>query len=66
MNRRRGPAIEKILRHCGPLIPSTPRAPPPEDGWVYEPDADWDSQPISSEQSGELAFVNMDEFLATF
>ena len=39
---------------------------PPEDGWVYEPDADWESQPISSEQSEELTFVEIDEFLATF
>ncbi len=40
-----GAVIEKILRHCGLWNPSTPRAPPPEDGWGYEPDADWDSQP---------------------
>ena len=40
--------------------------PPPEDGWVDEPDAEWDSRPISSEQSGELTFVEIDEFLATF
>ncbi len=60
-----GAVIEKILRHCGLWHPSTPRAPPPEDGWVYEPDADWDSQPPSCDQSGELAFVEMDEFLAT-
>jgi len=33
---------------------------------VYEPDADWDNQPISSEQSEELTFVEMDEFLAAF
>ncbi len=38
-----GAVIKRILRHCGLLIPSTPRAPPPEDGWVYEPDAGWDS-----------------------
>ncbi len=43
-----GAAIEKILRHCGLWNPSTPRAPPSEDGWVYEPDADWDSHPASS------------------
>jgi len=61
-----GAVIEKILRHCGLWHPSTPRAPPPEDGWVYDPDADWDSQPISSEQSGELTYVAIDEFLATF
>ncbi len=66
MNRRRGPAIEKILRHCGLWNPSTPRAPPPEDGWVYEPDAEWESHPASSEQPGDLTFVDIDEFLATF
>ncbi len=61
-----GAAIEKILRHCGLWNPSTPRAPPPEDGWVYEPDADWDSQPIPSDSPGELTFVEIDKFLATF
>jgi hypothetical protein len=61
-----GAVIEKILRHCGLWNPSTPRAPPPEDGWVYEPDADWDSQPASSDPPGELTFVEIDEFLATF
>ncbi len=45
-----GAVIEKTLRHCG----------------LRWPDADWDSQPISSEQSGELTYVDMDEFLATF
>ena len=74
----RGDVIEKILRHCGRWDPSTAR-PPPEDGWVYEPAADWESQPIpvvgrspdrpiSSEEQepGELTYVDMDEFLATF
>jgi len=47
-----GAVIEKILRGHrraalvdGLWHPSTPRAPPPEDGWVYEPDAEWDSRP---------------------
>jgi hypothetical protein len=61
-----GAAIEKILRHCGLWNPSTPRAPPSEDGWVYEPNADWDSRPASSDPPGELTFVDIDEFLATF
>jgi len=61
-----GAVIEKILRHCGLWNPSTPRAPPPEDGWVYEPDADWDSHPASSDPPGQLTFVDIDEFLATF
>ena len=60
-----GAVIEKMLRHCGLWNPSTPRA-PPQDGWVYEPDADWDSQPASSDSPGELTFVEIDEFLATF
>ncbi len=61
-----GAVIEKILRHCGLLIPSTPRAPPTADGWVYDPDGDWDSQPASSDPPGDLTYVDMDEFLATF
>ena len=60
-----GAAIEKILRHCGLWHPSTSHAPPPEDGRGYEPCADGDSQPIPAEQSGELTFVEIDEFLAT-
>ncbi|MDZ7619415.1 MAG: hypothetical protein U1E05_20640 [Patescibacteria group bacterium] len=66
MNRRRGPAIEKILRYCGLWHPSTSRAPPPEGGRVHEPDADWDRQSIPSEQSVELTYGDMDEFPATF
>jgi len=61
-----GAVIEKILRHCGLLISSTPRAPPPEDGWLYEPDVEWESHPASSDPPGELTFVDIDEFLATF
>ena len=68
-----GAVIEKILRGHrraalvdGLWHPSTPRAPPPEDGWVYEPDAEWDSRPASSDPPGELTFVEMDEFLSTF
>ena len=64
----RGDVIEKILRHCGLWDPSIPRAPPAETRWVYEPDADWESQPISSEEQepGELTYVDIDDFLATF
>ena len=61
-----GAVIEKILRHCGLGNPSTPRPPPPEDGWIYEPNAEWDSQPASPDSPGELTFVEIDEFLATF
>ena len=64
----RGDVIEKILRHCRLWAPSAPRAPPSEAGWVYEPDADWESQPISSEdqEPDEVTYVDIDEFLATF
>jgi len=64
----RGDVIEKILRHWGLWDPSTPRAPPPEAGWVYEPDADWESRPTLSEEQepGEVTYVDIDEFLATF
>ncbi len=55
-----GAVIEKILRHCGLWHPSTPRAPPSEDAWGYDPDGDWNNQPISSEQSGELTYVDID------
>ena len=50
-----------------PWIPP-PRAPPPEAGWLYEPDADWESQPISSEdqEPRKLTYLDIDEFLATF
>ena len=47
---------------------SPPRPPPPKAGWVYEPDTDWESRPTLSEEqeSGELTYVDIDEFLATF
>ncbi len=47
--------IKKILRHCGLWHPSTPRVPLPEDGWVYEPDAGWENQPISMERGRRQA-----------
>ncbi len=63
-----GALIEKILRHCGLWDPSTARAPPSEAGWIYEPNADWESPPISSaeQEPGGLTYVDIDEFLATF
>lgn len=58
----------------GPWDPPTPRAPPSEDGWVYEPNPDWESlvagqspdRPISSEdqEPGKLRNRDTDEFLA--
>ncbi len=33
---------------------------------AYDPDADWDSHPASSDPPGELTYVEIDEFLATF
>jgi len=39
----------------------------PEDGLVYEPDADWDSEPISAEAvQGTDLHREIDEFLAIF
>jgi hypothetical protein len=51
---RPGAVVSRLRRR-----PEVPEA-------LIPPDADWDSQPISSEQSGELTFVDIDEFLATF
>ena len=66
----RGAVIEKILRHCGLWQPSTPR-PPPGDGpdWVYVPDdpeGDAARQAASSDEPGEVTFVDIDTFEATF
>ena len=51
-----GAVIEKILRHCGLWQPSTPRAPPAGIGWVHAPD----------DEPGELTYVDIDTFEATF
>ncbi|MEI8376738.1 MAG: hypothetical protein WCJ35_28320 [Planctomycetota bacterium] len=48
--------IEKILRHCGLWQPSTARAPPAGIGWVHAPD----------DEPGELTYVDIDTFEATF
>ena len=59
--------IEKILRRCGLWQASAPRAPPEVYGLVHELDGCYrDSQTGSSDQAGELTFVDMDTFLATF
>ena len=58
--------IEKILRHCGLWCASSPRAPPPGDGWVHDPDTDSDSPPAASDEFRELTFVDEATFCATF
>ena len=56
-----GEVIEKILRHCGLWGGSAPRPPPDVAGVVHDLDGCFsDSQP------GELTFVDMDTFEATF
>ena len=45
-----GDVIEKILRHCGLWCPSSPRAPPAEDGRVHDPDGDADRQTAASDE----------------
>jgi hypothetical protein len=61
-----GAVIEKILRHCGLWHAAPPRAPPAEDGPVYVPDGAVDSRAASSDERGEVTFVDMDTFWATF
>jgi hypothetical protein len=58
--------IEKILRHCGLSHPSTPRAPPAEDGWGHDADGDSHSHTSASDEPRELTYVDMDTFWATF
>ena len=67
----RGDVIEKILRHCGLWNPATPRPPPAEDypDWVYvpdDPDGEAARQAASSDEPGEVTFVDIDTFEATF
>ena len=61
-----GDVIEKILRHCGLWQASAPRAPPDVDGLVHELDGSADSHTASSDEPGELTYVDMDTFLAAF
>jgi hypothetical protein len=59
--------IEKILRHFGLWRASTPRSPPDVEGLVHYLDDCFSNTPTgSSDQAGELTFVDMDTFLATF
>jgi hypothetical protein len=57
----RGEVIEKILRHCGLWRESAPRPPPDVAGVVHDLDGCF-----SASQAGELTFVDMDTFEATF
>ena len=70
----RGDVIEKILRGHrraamvgGLWQGSAPRAPPDVAGLVHDLDGCFTDTPTgSSDQAGELTFVDMDTFLATF
>jgi hypothetical protein len=54
-----GEVIEKILRHCGLWQPAKPRPPPAN---VADPA----SEEAIADDSGELTYVDMDTFWATF
>jgi len=57
----RGEVIERILRHCGLWRDSAPRPPPDVAGVVHDLDGCF-----SDSQAGELTFVDIDTFEATF
>jgi len=62
-----GEVIERILRHCGLWRAPAPRPPPEVEGVVHDLDGCFSDSPTgSSDQAGELTFVDMDTFLATF
>ena len=65
-----GEVIEKILRHCGLLRPSAPRAPPESQDLILELDDTYTDSSIGSQdkanQAEELTYVDIDTFLATF
>jgi len=62
-----GEVIEKILRHCGLWRASAPRPPPDVDGLVHDlASGSPESQSASSGQVGELTYVDMDTFPASF
>ncbi|MDA1053705.1 MAG: hypothetical protein O3C40_24920 [Planctomycetota bacterium] len=53
------------LKHCGLWQASAPRAPPDVDGLVHELNSAYsDNQTGSSDQLGELTYVDIDTFLA--
>jgi len=62
-----GEVIEKILRHCGLWRHAAPRPPPDVEGLVHDRDGCFSDSPTGfSGQPGELTFVDMDTFEATF
>ena len=62
-----GELIERILRHCGLCRHSAARPPPDVEGLVHDLDGCFaDSLAGSCDQAGELTFVDMDTFEATF
>jgi len=62
-----GEVIENILRHCGLWRESAPRPPPDVEGLVHDLDGRFSDSPTGScDQAGELTFVDMDTFEATF
>jgi hypothetical protein len=59
--------IERILRHCGLWRESAPRPPPDVAGVVHDLDGCFSDSPTGcSDQAGELTFVDMDTFEASF
>ena len=69
-----GEVIEKILRghQSGAMVgglwqASAPRAPPDLDGLLHDLNSASSNSPTgSSDQAGELTYVDIDTFLATF
>jgi hypothetical protein len=61
-----GALIEKSLRHGGLWQPSAPRAPPAGDVSVHDPDGVSDRQTAACDEPGELTYVDIDTFEATF
>ncbi|MBC8871338.1 MAG: hypothetical protein H8E44_18080 [Planctomycetes bacterium] len=62
-----GDVIEKTLRHCGLWRGSAPRPPPDVAGLVHDLDGCFSDSPTGScGQVGELTFVDMHTFEATF
>ena len=62
-----GEVIEKILRHSGLWRASALRPSPDVEGLVHDLDGRFSDTPTgSSDQAGELTFVDMDTILATF
>jgi hypothetical protein len=62
--------IEAILRHCGLWQSRSPRGPPEVHELVLELDAAYPGDaldaPNEADESHELTYVNIDNFLASF